>query len=109
MKVEYTKTGRFYLALSNTAAAVIVSAVFMVLWLIGVTTYVIYPDILEHANTYVDVFKSDLILETMLFSWIRSAATLTVLWVVIGNIFDINHLKGLFMKTFKVEDGSIGW
>lgn len=109
MKIEYTKTGRVLLSLSNIVAAAIFTALGTYLWLFMVTTYVIWGDVLNNLQVYDEVLKSQLIQETMAYSMLRSFSWLGLIWLVMGNMFDINHLKLLLFRNFRVKDGTVGW
>lgn len=109
MKIEYTKTGRILLSLSNIVAAAIFTALGTYLWLFMVTTYVIWGDVLNSLQVYGDALKSPIIQETMMYSMIRSFSWLSPIWLVMGNMFDINHLKFIFFRNFRVNDGTLGW
>lgn len=109
MKIEYTKTGRVLLSLSNIVAALIFTAIGTYLWLFIVTTYVLWGDVLNNLQVYVEVIKSPLIQETMAYSMLRSFSLLSLIWLVMGNMFDINHLKFILFRNFRVKDGTVGW
>lgn len=109
MKIEYTKTGRVLLSMSNIIAAAIFTAIGTYLWLFIVTTYVLWGDVLNNLQVYVEVLDSPLIRETLAYSMLRSFSWLSLIWLVMGNMFDINHLKFIFFRNFRVKDGTLGW